>query len=793
MVKSLQVISLLFVLLSQTFAQDIQSSFQGVIRGKLLDGSTQQPLIGANILIYSSKDSVLITGGTTDKSGNFNIGALPLDTYNFEIQYIGYGSQILENLVTSNAPLNLGTINLQQTPIDVEEIVATASAPEIRFEPGKTVISVSDSAAVEGESAADLLENAPGVTFDEDETVAIRGQKASIYIDGVKTNLEDVLSQIPAGSIESIEVIPNPSAKYESSAGGVIDIKLKKHKKKGSNGRIRFGYHDSGDYQIFANGSLNIKGINAFAEFSDRLFTRISNTEYWRETYSENPWYLDLSSMNNRSSRTRQYRVGTRLMLSPNQTFNLSYHNNRRLKGKSGFTVSDRLDSTSALQRFVEKDKASTENRELNEIALVYNFDDRKSRSNLNILIALSQTGSIRNEEDQKQNFDINGFPSGYPDSDSLYSDDNRDQTTVKIDWSLPDIYQHEIDLGYHYRLDDNMLQNDYHSFMIDEGIWELDDPRGGAFLLNETMHGGYINYNYTGETYLFNIGTRIESISNQSVHSDTGLVNHKYEQLLPSVQLVRMISPLKILQFSYSRRITPPAYNRLNPQVINTSTYFLRTGNPYLKPEQIDSYELQYIWNNEKHNVSSSLFFKEIDDIIGNQIEIIADSITHVFPDNLSGGEAFGVDINWVYKPAAGLKITTSLVHFNSMLMSHGDDTFTKREKITTSAKIKLDLKWSKRYSLRIIHKYESPRITWQGSHAAKQFTDMSFKAFLWNRSVSLNLKVSDVFNSRIDEKEIDYRSEFFARQITEYDSQRFILTLSYSFNNQWKKHERK
>ncbi len=792
-VHTLFILGLLFATFSQIQAQERENEFRGVIKGQLLDASNQQPIIGANILVYSHEDSVLISGTTSDLKGEFIISNLPFSIFNLEIKYMGYGSLKLENQSTSPIPVDIGVVYLEQISIDTQEVLATAQAPEVRFEPGKTVITVGDSAAVEGESAADLLENAPSVSIEDGESVSIRGQNAAIYIDGVKTNLEDVLSQIPAGSIESIEVIPNPSAKYESSAGGVIDIKLKKHKRKGSNGRFRVGYHDSGDYQISANASTNVKGFNAFGEFSDRLFTRSSETRYWRETYSDNPWFLNLSGGNDKQSLTRQYRMGTRWSPSNRHAFKLTYLKNLRLKDQTGSTVSDRLDSTQTLQRYTEKDKESSDTRERDEISLIYNFDAKKTRSNLNVLFTHSLTASQRDGSDYKQNYDPEGFVSGNLKSDSLRSEDDRGQTTIKIDWSLPSLGDHEVDLGYQFRSDDNSLQNNYYSLLVDESDWDEDSLRGGPFSYAEIMHGSYITYRYSTKRYQLNLGTRLESITNESVHNDTGTVNNRYDQILPSLQLIRMITPLQTLQFSYSRRISSPAYNRLNPQVINTSTYFLKTGNPYLKPEQIDNYELQYIWRNDKHNVSSSIFYREIDDIIGNQIEIVADSITHIYPDNLSSGEAIGGDVNWVYKPATFMKISSSIVHFNSMLLSEGIESLKKRQKVTTSAKIKLDLNLNKKYFLQIIHKYDSPRITWQGSNATRQFTDVSLKTYLWDRKVSMSMKVSDVFDTLRDEKEIDYRTDFFARNISEYDSRRLIMSISYTFNNKWKKNDKK
>ncbi|MBT5236369.1 MAG: TonB-dependent receptor [Candidatus Marinimicrobia bacterium] len=774
-------------------SQNPSTRSNAILKGKLLDAETHNPILGANILIFQSSDSGLVTGTTSDQMGVFTIDLLLPETYDLEIQYIGYETHQIKDISIPNSLVDLGDLYLLQANLESPEIIAAAQAPDVRFEPGKTVITVGDSASVEGETAVDLLENAPSVTFDEDESAAIRGQKAAIYIDGVKTNLEDMLSQIPAGSIQSIEVIPNPSAKYESSSGGVIDIKLKKHKKKGSSGRLRLGYHDSGDYQISANASTNVKGFNAFGEFSDRLFTRSSDTRYWRETYSDNPWFLNLTGENDKQSLTRQYRMGTRWSASKRHAFRLTYLINIRLKDLTGSTHSDRLDSTQMLQRFTEKEKESSDLRERDEISLIYNFDAKTSRSNLNVLFTQSLTASARDGNDQKQNFDPQGFVSGNLKSDSLHSDDDRDQTTIKIDWSLPALGQHEIDLGYQFRSDNNLLRNDYFSLLVDESGWSQDSFRGGPFSYNEIMHGSYISYRYSTEHYQLNLGTRLESITNESVHNDTGSVNNRYDQVLPSLQFIRMITPLQTLQFSYSRRISPPAYNRLNPQVINTSTYFLKTGNPYLKPEQIDNYELQYIWRNEKHTISSSLFYREIDDIIGNQIEIVSDSITHIYPDNLSSGEAIGGDINWVYKTATFMKISGSIVHFNSMLLSEGDESLKKRQKVTTSAKIKLDLNLKKQHYFQIIHKYESPRITWQGSNATRQFTDVSLKTYLWDRKVNLSMKVSDVFDTLRDEKEIDYRTDFFARNISEYDSKRFIMSISYSFNNQWKKNEKK
>lgn len=758
------------------------------IEGQLLDDSTGAPVVGADILVFQEGDTLAMMGTATDDQGRFILTGLSETGIDMLIRHIAYRPVKMENISTTEVSVDLGVILLEKTSLEMPEIISTAEAPAISYKVGKIVIDVEDANVSESESAAELLTNVPSVTINEENSAEIRGDKAAIYIDGVKTDAEDILSQLPAGSIKSIEVIPNPLAKYEADVGGVIDIKLKKHARKGINGRVRLGVHSSGDYLAAINTSLSTGALSTFGEYSQRHHSRTSTTEYNRETFSESPWFLDQNAQMNRDQFNGRVRLGSKWQLSDQNAVKLSYSFNSNDKQQDSHTRSDRLDGSLQLQRFMLRDRYIRDNRARNEFKATFNHDPDESKAAVQILYSRSISEADHTQDNLKQTLKFEGDQFPVSTLDSLLIDDHRDNEMIKIDISLPLSDQQAIDLGYQFRHEDNHLINRYFTPSFSQNEWLIDSSRGGPFHFSENTHGSYFMYTFAINGYGSNVGTRVEFIQNESFNTDSTTLSNEYFQFLPSLQVSRRITPFKSLQATYSRRVVPPAFARLNPQVNNTSSYFLRTGNPYLEPEQIDSFELQYIYQTEKHTLSSALFHKRIEGIIGNKIEIIADTISHSFPDNLSSGRSLGGEINWVYKPSSSTRISTNIVLFHSKLIPENLALSDSREYSSTRAKLKFDKNWNKRIYLQLVHNYESPRITWQGRTLTRQHTDVSLKAYLWDRSVIVSMKGLDVLDALRTEKEITYRSDFDAYQLTAYDSRRLVGALTYNFNNRRK-----
>jgi len=772
---------LIIICFNTSFADDSKLSISGTI----FDESNVS-LHGANVMLFSSSDSLMINGIESDMDGSFVFRDVKPGSYYLVISHIGYEVYTGGTLQIKERSHNLGYIQLLTNTIEMQEISTESEGPVVRYQAGKTILDVSQMPGVEGETADELLENLPSVSVDDESGVTIRNQKAAIYVDGVRSSMEDALSQIPGGSIESIEVIPNPSAKYDAGKGGVINIKLKKHRKKGLNLRAAISSFSNRDYHLSAAAGGSYKGLNGFVEYFTRKKTKLVDSEMNRE-YLSPLSYLDQDTDEEKISTNDNIRIGAGYRLSKVRRVSFDLTANQPSKIIMSDVRSDRLDEACQLQHYTVRNQdidSPVENRLLN-----FKYDDEfdnGSELSLRLSGAVRDTDRYLNKE--KRSYDALGNLKTDAELDSIYTDEENEQLTVNLDYAWPVGEIHRIEFGGKYKNTGYQVDNHYLTFESGSNAWADDPIRSNKFNYDEKLLGTYFLYNFSKGDYDIAVGARIESIKNESNSSDSLKFTNDYDNFLPSIQFTRNISPFKSIQFSYSRRIVPPAFNRLNPYIINTNAYNLRYGNPHLKPEQVDNYELQYAVQSEDHTITAALFYKEIKNIIGNRSELVADSVTHKYPDNLSYGKAIGFDQNWVYRPAESVKLAINWVTFFSEMNVVKKGRETLRKQTTSTFKISASYKWKKRYSFQFIHRYESPRINWQGKALAHYQTDVSAKAYFFDKDISVVLKFTDLFNTQKNERNITFNSGYNSHNLSTFNSQQIQLLLSYKIRYQFK-----
>ncbi|NVO03821.1 MAG: carboxypeptidase regulatory-like domain-containing protein, partial [Bacteroidetes bacterium] len=287
----------------------------GIVTGIILDAETSKPIEYANVVLYKSKDSTLVTGGVTNTKGVFNIDKVPFGGYYLKVNFIGYAPQLVPGVkVTPKVPeVNVGKINFQPGSTNLSEVTITSEKKLVEYTLDKKVVNVEKNIATTGGTAVDVMKNVPSVTVDVDGNVSLRGNgNITILIDGRPSALSGasrsaVLEQIPASSIESIEIITNPSARYQAEGmTGIINIKLKKKMSKGFNGIISTNFGTGDKYNGSINLNYNLGKVNFFASY-DGSSRRMKG---WGESVRENT-LNDSTTKYNQNSDMLRSRMGS--------------------------------------------------------------------------------------------------------------------------------------------------------------------------------------------------------------------------------------------------------------------------------------------------------------------------------------------------------------------------------------------------------------------------------------------------------------------------------------------------
>lgn len=231
---------LLFFIAANSFAQNVFTLSGSIVNRK------NRPVAFANVVLYNQTDSSMVNGVTSNSEGKFSFKNLPAGDFYLSILFIGFKPSTVTNIKISEEDINLGKLVLRRKPTQLEEITVVSEKGMFETQAGKTIYNVDGNIAATGELADELLQNIPSVSVDMDNKVTVRGAKATVLIDGIESSLSDMLDQIPADAVESIEVMSNPSVRYESKKGGsIINIKLKKQAGKGYNGKLSGGIGSS--------------------------------------------------------------------------------------------------------------------------------------------------------------------------------------------------------------------------------------------------------------------------------------------------------------------------------------------------------------------------------------------------------------------------------------------------------------------------------------------------------------------------------------------------------------------
>lgn len=572
----------------------------GIILGKVIDNTTKTPLPYVNIAI-SNLTKKIITGGITDENGLFIIKDIPKGIYNVEIQFIGYKTYSKKIEITNKTKkINLGTIALNEDSATLDEVVVRAETSTVVQKVDRKVINVGKDLTAAGATASELLNNVQSVSVDSQTgNISLRGnENVRVLVDGKPTNISaaQLLKQIPSTSIKSVELITNPSAKYNPEGmSGIINIILNKNANLGFNGSVNTGL-EAGHYVRYnASTNMNYKTgkVNFFGNYG------FNGGDRYNFGFVERPGtnFQDFIFINDNESHLLKF--GADIYLDDKNT--LSFYTTQNwfdsnANGRAKISLNDGSLFENSPNTQTNENKNKTYN-------INYKHDFDKEGHNIEFEATFSENDAPNFLEN---NFDLNTQPDYINDITSL-----RKNTLINLDYTNPITKDVKLELGLEYRV--NTTDNTNLTTQL--------NFNNSSFTYDRDIYSGYVNYAHNFGKINMQLGARIENYEIEGVFNQetqpTETVTDKIFTVYPSAFFTFNPSEKNQWQLSYSRRVDRPSIQQVNPIREWSTPLITSVGNADLVPQFTNSFEINYTRQIKGGSLTFCTFYRSISDAI--------------------------------------------------------------------------------------------------------------------------------------------------------------------------------
>jgi outer membrane receptor protein involved in Fe transport len=816
-------ISCLFVLLGNMVLGQQRPGDQknGKLFGKIVDAATNKGLEAVSVQLFSGASDSLVSGMLTKTNGDFSLEKLP-STGNFRLVITAIGYKEREMTIAFNAPAerqgaiaekDLGNIKVEQEPQSLESVTVVAQKPALQMGIDRKIFTADKSLTAAGGTAVDLMKNIPSVSVDVDGNVQLRNASPQIFVDGRPTIL--TLDQIPADNIERVELITNPSARFDAaSGGGIINVVLKKNKRLGLNGMASVG---AGSPQLFnGNLTLNLREgkFNIFASGSYNQ----SGGKAKGETYRQNKQngvlqdYFNQHSLNERERRFNSVRFGFDFFADNRNTFTLTQN---FVKGKfSNQEHQDQqyLDKSQVLTRYGERESDGNARFDRSNTQLIYKHTFATPGKEISADISYNNGGGKNSSRIINNYYNPDGTLYSDPNLVDNFGNDDNDQLTIQADYVNPISENTKWEMGLRTFINDYNSQ--FNAYSVSQGGVSTKLPLSNHYAYKQIVSAAYATYSSAFKGFKYQIGLRAEhskfdgnlvDSSRKFGYEYPSELKSLWDALFPSVFITKEIAEGHELQLNYTRRIRRPDFWQMNPFVDINDPVNLRQGNPELRPEFVNSFELNYNRTYNSGSLLAVLYFRNNpNDITQYSDTITADqykqlnnaavdpnAILNTFV-NAQSNNRFGAEFTLQQKLGTNFDLTPSVNMQYRMVNAVIDDLDLSNEGFNWEVKLIANYKivttnpsFFNKLGFQLTGEYESAEVIPQGKQKEQYNVDFALrKEFLRNDRAAITFSVNDVFNSRRFGTIYD-TDDFYQDSYRRWNVRSFRLTFSYKFGS--------
>jgi outer membrane receptor protein involved in Fe transport len=772
-------IFIIFIFLSlQAFSENNGRKIN--ILGKVVEQNTENPVEYATISIHTI-DGRLITGGISDQNGSFHLES-PTKEFYIKISFIGYQTKELREFTIQNNQVELQTIYLENTQEQLNDVVVRAEKSKTVFKLDKRVFNVGKDLVSNGGSATDILNNVPSVDVSIEGKVSLRGNTSvQMLINGKPSVMASskTLGTITADMIERVEVVTNPSAKYDAEGtSGIINIILKKDNRKGLNGALTANVGTPKNYSLGLSMNRRTEKLNLFTQLG--VGDRRMESESFNKTINyKNPLQSQIISNGDGEKNEKFYNfiLGADYHFNKYQTLSISGHygfEDEKHYSTTDYSYSQLKGSNTEESRRNETAKATNPKWQY-ELNYTKEFKDNKERK-----FSLSATGSFFGK-DKESVFDNTGVGKYLQlKKEKVNNDFAEAEYSFQADYIHP--FSENVIWESGIKSDINSNKNELVQHDKKGNSWIKNESLSNDFHYNQTISALYSTYSYEGGKVSFKLGVRAEYEYRRSKLENTNEKNtNRDTKLFPSIHTSYKFSDQFSLQAGYSKRIRRPHMWDLNPFESRKDPLHIFKGNPNLKPSLSDSFELTAISTFESGSVNASIFYRQTDDVV-SEVYTVNENVTTTMPINVGESKSTGFEINSKLEPVKWLSLLLEgnymFYHRTGNYLSQNFDFNNKSWSTRMTAKFKLPLHIDAEYKFR----YRSKSETIQGYDKAQYYSDLGIrKKFMKGRAV-INLSVKDVFNTRKHKFE-SKSTDFYNYNESQWSGRMMVLGISFGF----------
>lgn len=657
---------LLFALLlcsvpsTKLFGNNPENEAFGSISGTVIDNALQEPIAYAAVVIKSEDGAETITGGITSEDGTFEINKLPDGSFVLEVQFIGYKTHSQPLVISkNNRNLKVGTITLMENTEELAEVEVVAERTTIEQRVDRKVINVGKDLTTAGATASDIMNNIPSVNVDaQTGDITLRGNSnVRVMVDGKLSNVPvaQLLRQIPSTSIKSIELITNPSAKYNPEGmSGIINIVLHKNANIGFNGNVNLGLTKGIEAKFNSSIDLNYRSgkFNFYGNYGNNIGKYVNDGSIYR--LEENS-LQEFDFFNNNKSHL--YKLGVDFYLNDKNT--ISVFTNQNIFEGDGSGITDVTYNTDASRNVTQFFNDVSDNRS-EQYNFNYKLDFGKEGHNIEL-----EVDHNRFENNQDANFRSVGA-SLYPNYMD-FVDTERTQTIANLDYVNPLDSISKLEVGLESRnFETDVDYASTGSSFNSNGV--LVPTPDTNFVYGMDIYSAYATFGQNYEKWSYQMGVRIEDVEVQADTNQVRAFTDKYTEIYPSAFVTYSPNEKNQLQVSYSRRVDRPGLQQVNPIREFATPLISSFGNPNLVPQFTSSYEANYTRRIKNGSITGGVFYRSIKDEINRAVfvdRLDFNKIILTF-DNFNETSAYGFELSSNYRPAKWWNINGSFDIFS-------------------------------------------------------------------------------------------------------------------------------
>ncbi len=765
----------------------------GKISGYIYDRQSKTPLEGVSVQLIKARVSSLYKGAETDAAGYFSLENIEQGKYNLLISLVGYNNvrKAIDLVQSGEKIITLDTIFLK-SGTETEEIVVEAEKPFLELKGEKKVFNVGQNMNVTGGTALEVLKNLPSVTVDLDNNVSLRGgQQIKFYINGrpVTGNVSRILEQLPADQLSQVEVITNPSAKYEAeSSTGVINLVMKKYDDSGFNGELNL---NAGTGDKYGSG-LNLNYKKGKFKLSGSYDYRMRNMDFTGSLLRNNylvpsDAFSDQSSNGTMKMNGNNARAELEYNISPSDILNLNYRYNNGDRTRNDTENLLVYDQSNVLNQSSITTNTESENNEEYSVGLNYNriFKSKKE--------SLSGEASFSYDKDYENETKVTKYslPLDTPDLNSLINgQDLTKEVNAQTDYTKPLGRDLKIETGLKYNYRNTNANSFYYNQNNKTGVYEIDSLLTDEFIFAENIGGVYAMFGDEGGSFTYNLGLRGEywdyNLNQYDKNSET---SRSSINIFPSATITQKLGSTEEVSLSFSRRVRRPGFRQLSPIVMVVSPILYRKGNPDLGSEYINSVELNFAKFFTSFSLIPSVFYKLTTDKITSYSQLIDSNITLNTSINSESEVSYGAELLVNGSFTRDLSLNGSLSFYNQELNS---DSLASNSNTTFAGRLfaNYNLPWD--MGVQLTYFYSGKMLTSQGEVKPVSSFDIGFRKDFMDKKLSLNLRASDIFNAV--KMSGTTTTETYTQQFNRQRESRVVsLTLAYKFGDTDKTKDRK